>query len=85
MNLASTQNKFYQFILQIFAHFSWIPLIAIFLDSLHKVYFLVHLKESAANVAYTSVIWVALQIIFATLLGLISDKYCRKKILLLSI
>ncbi len=78
-------KKISEFFWQIFGHYSWIPLLAIFVHGLHQIYFLIRLKNAPVNVVYVSAIWVALQCIFATLFGLISDKYCRKKTLVFTL
>lgn len=83
MGLLYKRKKIVEFFWQIFGHFSWIPLLAIFVDGLHQIYFLVALKQAPTNTTHIASVWVALQVVFATTFGLVSDKYCRKTILIL--
>ncbi len=73
------------FFWQIFGHKSWVPLVAIFLAGLDQIYFLIQLKNAPVNITHITTFWVGLQFVFSTLFGLISDKFCRKKVLIFSL
>lgn len=85
MNVESRTGGFQAFLHQMFRHYSWIPLLAILVEGMQLIYFLTHFKKTDVNVEVISAVWVGLQVIFATFFGLVSDRFCRKKILILGL
>ncbi|MCP5505525.1 MAG: MFS transporter [Chlamydiales bacterium] len=85
MNTKNIRLELGLFRQQVLNNYSWIPLLAILVDGLHKIYFLTQLKYAQTDVEVISAVWVALQVVFSTFFGLLSDRFCRKKILLLGL
>lgn len=83
------KNAFQMFFCQMFRNYSWIPLLVLLVEGMHLIYFLTHFKRhdvaKHVNVEVISAVWVGLQVIFATFFGLLSDRFCRKKIVILGL
>lgn len=62
-------------------NYATIPLISIITWQASRIFFFFKLKEVPYNVNKILLLWFFLQIIFSVILGMISDKFCRKKVL----
>jgi MFS family permease len=65
---------------------SLIPLFCIATNEVFKLYFLLKLRDwHGGDVNLLESIWLGLQILFSIVFGLVSDKFCRKKTLLVTL
>ncbi|NRA89714.1 MAG: MFS transporter [Simkaniaceae bacterium] len=89
MNAITKENSFQVFLHQVLKNYSWIPLLVLLVEGFHLIYFLTQFKRpdviAHVDVEVISAVWVGLQVIFATFFGLISDRFCRKKIVVLGL
>ena len=62
-----------------------IPLFCVLTKDAHKIYFFTELNNTTSDLEYMIIGWLLFQVCFSYIFGVISDKYCRKKTLVLTL